>query len=134
QNILTAMFSTNDEANIDRYEQLYFLLNDLTFWGKGSGAVISGYSRNVDKPYGFELSYLNLVHKVGVMAIFVILAYASLIIRSFSQIAANYNTKYAIAALGAMTYLFIAIGNPLLFAPQSVLLHCCALYFLRDKD
>lgn len=133
-NILTSIFSKDDEANVLRYEQLFFIFNDLNIWGNGSGAVIPGYQRNDEKPYGFELSYINLIHKIGIFTLIPFISYIGLFLTIFRQIVNNVHTKYAIAALGAMTYLFVAIGNPLLFAPQSVLLHCSALYFLRDTN
>jgi hypothetical protein len=133
-NIITAIFSEQDDANVLRFEQLYYIWNDLNFWGNGSGAVVPGYERNLDKPYGFELSYINLIHKVGFLAIVIFILFINFFFKCFKQIIRNEDSKYAIAALGSMTYLFIAIGNPILFAPQSVLLHCVAIYFIRSNN
>jgi hypothetical protein len=132
-NIITAMFDNNDTANILRYEQLFYLLNDLTIFGKGLGAVIPEYSRNLEKPYGFELSYLNLIHKFGVFSLVLIILYCVTLIKAFKNIVKGYNVKYAVIAIGAMCYLLPSIGNPLLFAPQAVVLNCLALYIIR-KD
>ncbi|MEQ7800900.1 hypothetical protein ABDJ41_13940 [Pedobacter sp. ASV1-7] len=132
-NIITATFDNKDEANIRRYEQLFYLLQDLTIWGKGLGAVIPGYSRNLDKPYGFELSYLSLIHKFGIFGIVAVLLYLVIIFKAIANVIIGYNVRYAITAIGCMCYLLPSIGNPLLFAPQAVVLNCLALYLLRKE-
>lgn len=133
-NIITATFDEEDLGNLARYEQLYFLVNDLTFWGKGLGSTISDYSRNLEKPYGFELSYLSLLHKFGVFGVFGILLYIVTFLKGLRNIVNGKNVKYATVAVGCLGYLLPSIGNPLMFAPQSVLLHCIALFLLREEN
>ena len=132
--ILISIFSTEDLSNIVRIEQSYVLLNNMTFFGKGLGAVLPfGYFRNIDLPYGFEVQFLNIFHKFGIFALILIYCY----FYSF-YIAMKYITKYNnhhfnfhAAGLGGLFFLFPSIGNPLLFHPQSVLLHCISLYMFR---
>lgn len=133
-NIITSTFDDKDLANLARYEQLYYLLNDLTFWGKGLGSVIPGYSRNLDKPYGFELSYLSLIHKFGVLGLFAVMLYIIIICKAIRNIISGNEVKYAITSIGCITYLLPSIGNPLLFAPQAVVLNSLAIYLLRKKN
>lgn len=133
-NIFSAIFSQEDEANIGRFEQLFFLLGDLTWLGKGLGAVIPGYTRNEEQPYGFELSYLNLVHKFGLFAAFIVVSYFIVIARAIGHIRKRVNTRYAVMALGLMAYLLPSIGNPTLFAPQAVFLNCFAIFLLRKDE
>ncbi|RZK40532.1 MAG: hypothetical protein EOO90_14745 [Pedobacter sp.] len=133
-NIITSTFDNKDISNLARYEQLYFIINDLTFWGRGLGSVIPGYARNLDKPYGFELSYFSLVHKFGIIGIFAIIFYLIIIWRAMRNIVKGINVKYALVSLGCITYLLPSIGNPLMFAPQAVVLNSFAIYLLRKKN
>lgn len=132
-NIITAIFDDKDAANLARYEQLYFLLNDLTFWGKGLGSVIPGYSRNLEKPYGFELSYLSLIHKFGAFGLLAIVLYIINLWKAMRNIIKGIDVKYAITSIGCLAYLLPSIGNPLMFAPQAVILNCFAIYLLRKE-
>ncbi|MES2558823.1 MAG: hypothetical protein V4590_03730 [Bacteroidota bacterium] len=131
-NIAEVIFDKNDVANLDRYEQLGYLLNDLKFFGNGLGAEIMNFTRSDDKPYGFELVYFNIIHKFGVFALLIIFSYFYTIYKCakmfFNPLI---DKRIAAAALGCMGYLFPSFGNPLLFSPQSVILHCVALYFIR---
>jgi membrane-associated HD superfamily phosphohydrolase len=132
-NIFAAISDKNDKANIARYEQLYLLIKDLTIYGRGLGAIIPGYSRNLDKPYGFELSYLSLIHKFGILSILVIILYLKTISKAMKNIFNGVEVKYSVISIGAMGFLLPSIGNPLLFAPQAVTLHCLALYLLNNR-
>ena len=132
ENIASAIFDKNDIANIARYKQLEFLLNDITVFGKGLGAEVPGYFRNDKLPYGFELIYVNLFHKFGIFATVLVSNY----IYSFYQAAKSLQKKeielkYSAASLGAMCFIFPSLGNPLLYHPQLVILHCFALLLIR---
>lgn len=133
-NIITAIFDDKDGANLARYEQLYYLLNDLTLWGKGLGSVIPGYSRNLDKPYGFELSYLSLIHKFGIFGAIAVILYFVILWKAIRNIIKGIDVKYAVASIGCITYLLPSIGNPLIFAPQAVILNSFAIYLLRKNN
>lgn len=131
-NIITSMFAENDEANIERYAQLYFLLEDIDIIGKGLGATVKGASRSLEKPYGFELTYINLVHKFGAASLFIFIAYAYTLIKIFKEYKANViEKKYILMSLGLICFIFPSIGNPFLFSVQCVLMHVVALYLLR---
>lgn len=132
-NIITSIVDSDDDANLLRYEQFIYLIDDLTFWGKGLGSVIPGYFRNEDKPYGFELSYLSLIHKFGVFSIVAIALYVVTIVRALKNLFIGHEVMYSSVAIGAMCYLLPSIGNPLLFAPQAVVLHCLAIYLLKKR-
>lgn len=131
--IAQVIFDSEDISNAARYEQFYYIMDDMTLLGNGLGAVLPGsYSRSSEFAYGFELTYVNLFHKLGIVAIPLFLIY----IYMFIIIIKGFNRKdtkiiYPAASLGAMIYLFPSIGNPMLFAPQLVLLHCIALLLMR---
>jgi hypothetical protein len=125
-NPIDTIFGAQSLGNVERYAQARELLRDLVPFGHGLGAPItSGYSRSVTYPYGFELSFLNVVHKFGVLSLvyFAFLFYSVYrILRSRKPILERS------AALGLLGYTFPAIGNPVLFAVQAVFLHMLALH------
>ncbi len=126
--VLTAIIDTKDVANIDRLIQLKYLVNDITLWGNGLGAVIPGIVRNVEKPYGFELVYLNIVHKFGVISFILFMNYIITIIGAIRSF--KFNKYYSITAIGCMGFLFPSIGNPFIFAPAAVMLHIIAIILI----
>lgn len=129
--IIEKMFSEEDNNNIVRYEQLYSIVNDITFWGKGLGATISGVVRDAEKPYGFELVYINLVHKFGIFSLFLFFGWIHMFKSLFIFLYQGKYPLYTSVAIGSLGYLFPAIGNPLLMAPGLVILNCFTLYYIR---
>lgn len=133
-NIITSMFDEDDVSNIARYSQLTFLIEDMKLFGNGLGSLVEGSSRNADKPYGFELTYINIIHKFGIISLILFLIYLYTIIKIYVEYKKNLICKrYIYASMGLMAYLFPSIGNPILFGPQAVVMHVLALYLLR-KD
>jgi hypothetical protein len=131
-NIALVIFAQNDEGNITRFLQLSHLLADINLVGQGLGAVVPGNVRDVDRPYGFELSYINLIHKLGIVSMLLFFGY----LISLKRIIAHgksgpANLKYAAAALGCFSFVFVGIGNPIISSPQMVLLHCIGLFLIR---
>jgi len=126
------IFSLSEISNAVRFEQTKYLLKELSIFGKGLGASLeSGYKRD-DLGYGFEVTYINLIHKFGILSIFIFFFYFFTIFKSIRNIFHGRELKYSAAALGAMCYLFVAIGNPVLFSPTCSILHCLALYLIRN--
>jgi hypothetical protein len=123
------------EGNIDRIIQIKYLTDDLTPMGHGLGAIIPGYSRNEELPYGFEIIYLNIFHKFGIFAIVIMLIYLYTIVTLLKRIMTSHEYEKKIMGficLGALAYIFISIGNPIAFSSTSVLLHCIVLYIIRN--
>ena len=129
-NIILAMFDSEDIANVDRYEQLHYLLNDLTIFGKGLGAIVPGSVRSVVKPYGFELTYLNLFHKFGIFALIFLYGYFYVLRKSIKLMRNKVTMGYGVLSFSCMGYLMPSIGNPLLFDPSMVILNCMVFYLL----
>lgn len=130
--IVTSIFASDDASNILRYEQMGYLLRDINFVGHGLGAVISGYQRNTELPYGFEITYLNLFHKFGIIGGgLLMLCYFYSFWIGVKTIKKSINLKYSVTAIGCLGFIFPSLGNPLLFHPQNVLLHCLALLMIR---
>lgn len=126
-------FSSNERSNSVRSEQANYLISEFTFIGAGLGAALeSGYSRGI--PYGFELTYLNIIHKLGFMSIFLFIFYATTVYVAIVRVIKKIQPRESSFALGAMGYLIVGIGNPVLLSPVSVILHCIAVYSLCFAD
>lgn len=123
------LFSIEYEfGNGDRDEQRKFLVDEWTIIGEGLGAVLkSGYSRD-DMGYGFELNYENLIHKLGVIAI---LPFSLYIYTLYKVLYLKKTFEIFGLAIGLMSYLISAYGNPFLFSPLAVLIHVFVLYLIR---
>ena len=121
-----AIFDETALGNQIRYEQFRQLVSDWRFFGRGLGAPISsGYARPGEFKYGFELSYINLIHKLGVVA----LAYFGFILYSIYKVAfSSISPQEKYVAFSCLCYLVPSLGNPILFAAQLVLLHVLALH------
>ena len=110
------------------------LIEDFTMFGKGLGAVVPNYSRDI-LGYGFELSYHNIVHKFGIISLFIFASFLTPVFYSLYKIFTRSSKIYSYLPLVFMLYLLPSWGNPTIFAPVSVILHCLTLYFIRlDKS
>lgn len=123
-------FSNKEISNSIRNIQADYLIREFTFFGKGLGAPLrSGYSRDITG-YGFELTYLNIIHKLGIFSIFLFLSYIMTIMIALSRIVKKINLFRSFFAVGLMGYTIVGAGNPILLSPIAVILHCIAIYIL----
>ena len=108
------------------------LISEFSLIGQGLGAELdSNYSRN-DLGYGFELSYLSIIHKLGLVGVLICLIYLiCLAIPLFHMIFRREN-YFSWLAVGGMLFVIPSYGNPMIFGPIIVTLHCCSLYFIRQ--
>lgn len=128
--VIFTSYSTKDLGNSIRAEQFHYLMEDLTFWGHGLGASLSsGYARGATS-YAFELTYLNIIHKLGVFSVFIFSSYIITLVLAFNRILRKVYVFESLIALGLMGYLVVGIGNPLLLSPIAVSIHCLAMYIL----
>ena len=132
-NIVTKMFDSEDSSNALRYLQLTYIVDDITILGKGLGAIIPNFSRSDEAEYGFELSYINLIHKFGIFACVLFFNWAYVLFKASLNVYHRKNVFNSSLSLGCMGYLFPSAGNPLLMHPACVILNCIALYLLRKK-
>lgn len=123
-------FSLDNVSNRIRSEQFEYLKAEIKFMGSGLGAVLeSGYARD-DTGYGFELTYVNIVHKLGVFSFILFLSYAVTALYALRFI---FNPKLRIYGgfiIGLISFLVPGAGNPMLLSPAMVLLHSAALYYI----
>jgi hypothetical protein len=68
------LYSSEIAGNVTRSVQLEYIIADLNLFGRGLGSSVTGYNVG-GRTYGLELSYLNLIHKLGVFAIFILISY-----------------------------------------------------------
>ena len=120
------MLDAGGLGNAVRFEQFDKLIEDITWMGRGFGAPLSsGYARSAQFPYGFELSFVNIVHKLGVLSL---LYFAFLVYSGFAVWLSKAANAERYACLALLAYLFPSIGNPIVFAVECVFLHALALY------
>lgn len=132
-NIITDMFNSEDISNVERYEQLNFMLADVKFMGQGLGAVVPGYISSGDAPYGFELTFINTIHKFGLLSFILFTNWIYIFLFLLKRCWMRKNIVDNIIMLSSLGYLFPAIGNPVLFHPSLVMLNAIVLYHIKNE-
>lgn len=134
--MLWAIFDPNDFGNSIRYQQFNQVFKRFKLLGNGLGTeyrYIDTVLGKMKTGYLIEISYLDLFDKYGILALLLIYSYYSTYKMIISRtINAGLPSKYASFSIGMMSYLFIGVGNPVIFAAYNVLMHCLVLYFLWD--
>lgn len=121
-----------DDSSV-RPQQAAALKAEMSIIGKGLGASLeSGYSRDA-AGYGFELTYHNLIHKLGIasLAVFGLFGYICV---SALLLMVQPKPRLVVAggvSLALVLFLVPAYGNPILFAPINVVLTCFSLLVQR---
>jgi len=130
---ISYLIALETDVSHPRIIQAKALIEDFTLFGKGLGSTVPGYSRDI-LGYGFELSYHNIVHKFGIISLLIFSSLLAPVFYSLYKILTRSSKIYSYLPLVFMFYLFPSWGNPTVFAPVAVILHCFALYFIRlDK-
>ena len=78
----------------------------------------------------FELSYLNIIHKLGVLSMALFLYYLSTIILIVYRILHRKHLISSYFCFGLMAYLIMGSGNPILLSSTAITLHVIAVYIL----
>jgi len=132
--ILLFSFSNNESSNMVREDQFGAIINEFTFYGAGLGAVLnSGYVRSSEAPYGFELTFLNLIHKLGFMVIPLFISYFIPLFYGLKLIILKKGSPVIGAFLiGAMSFIIPGYANPMLLASNFVMIHIICLYILYE--
>lgn len=125
--LFIGIFSKKDVGNAVRYKQINYFLEHLNVFGHGFGADLS----EIGRTYVMEISYVDLFYKVGIFSLIVFLIYAATIVRCIQYIK-KHESKYSVTPLCAMSFIYSAFGNNVLFANSSVLLHIITLYYFLD--
>lgn len=126
-NIILFSFSSGEGSNSIRSEQFDYLVSEWSFDGAGLGSsLVSGYQRD-ETGYGFELTYINLVNKLGLFSIPLFLSYASMVFYGLRFFFFDDKRVSGAWVLGLMAFLIPGAGNPLLLAPIFVFMHFIAI-------
>lgn len=132
--IIAFNLSSKQAGNSIRSEQAIHLIEDFTFWGSGLGSALSsGYIRDI-RGYGFELSFHNLIHKIGIFSSMIFFAYIFLLSKSVWLMTTKprgIDAENVFIAFGCLLSLVPSYGNPILFSPVSAFLQVIALFLLR---
>ena len=132
--LIAFSFSDQDVSNAERNDQFHLILEDFNFIGHGLGALLSsGYVRD-ETGYGMELTYLNLIHKLGLVSIFLFLSYLCTYYLAIKIGLNNKRIYESCFAFGGMGFSIIGAGNPLLLSPAAVTLHCVVMYILLSEN
>ena len=134
--IIAFNLSSNQSGNSIRAEQSTYLIDDFTLLGSGFGSSLSsGYSRDI-RGYGFELSFHNLIHKIGIFSGMIFFVYIFMISKSvwiMTTRPRHIDAENAFIAFGCLLSLVPSYGNPILFSPVSAFLQVIALFLLRPQ-
>mgnify|MGYP001031685130 FL=1 len=131
------IFGESDVSNVSRFKMINRILPELTFFGEGWGArYIDSYIAGRDSAgYSTELSYLNLIHKIGIVSLVFFMFYMWTFFH-IVKLLAKKNIKLlssGLMAFGLVTYLFTSIGNPSLFSPTFVFMNVLALHIINKQ-
>lgn len=132
KNVIGQIFSPEDAGNSKRFFQIQLVLDRFKFWGNGLGAVFeyTFWGREYSG-YSVEVSYLNIIDKYGILSVPVLGVFVYTFICAFAGLRKrDENPEIYIMAIGACGYMFVAIGNPVLFSAYNVMLHSMILYLL----
>ena len=127
--LITFLYSNREASNSVRAEQFGYLISELHFWGAGLGTELdSGYKRD-DAGYGFELTLVNLLQKMGVFSSVYFLTVCFVLLRSIVFIFKQGLNPVVILSLSLMLACLVSGSfNPLLFSPFSVTLQIFGIY------
>lgn len=120
------------ELNVytNRLEQFDELYNEITFFGKGLGGFLnSGYSRDTLN-YGFELTVMNIFHKLGIFSLPLLLIFILPILICIYNLFTFKNYFNSLISLNLISFSIPGLFNPLLYSPINVVLHVLSIFIL----
>jgi hypothetical protein len=129
-------FSRNNISNYNRILQSSELLYEFKLYpilGKGFGATLTdGYTRNIEAPYTFELSYLELLYKLGIvgMTLFVLALMLGLI--KFYNVKDNFMISFLVSTY--LSFLFVSSTNPFIVSGMGIFLLALLFVFSETVD
>jgi len=131
--LISFQYSSSQTGNATRSIQAKLLSDEYSLFGSGLGSgLTSGYARD-QFLYGFELSYHNLIHKLGIFSLIPLYIYVHTLIMSIYRLVIRRSIFLSSIAFGLIIFVIPSYGNPMLFSPTFVTLHCLSLFFLSNR-
>ena len=129
-----SIFAGDGRGNLVRSSAMTYIFEDIQIGGNGLGAEIGGYLRSEETPYTTEVVYLNLVHKLGIVAVPLGALYW-LSLHRLNKISKKFSQSAEIFSLyGLLSFLIYSVGNPLLLSSLAVCMHLSVNYCIRVID
>lgn len=114
----------NDTSNNIRREQSAHLLNEFTLYpifGKGYGSTLTtGFVRDASIPYSFELSYLELLYKLGIIGFVAFVLTLSTLFLVIRRCEDELVKKISFVVL--LTFFLISLTNPFIVSSLGMFL------------
>jgi hypothetical protein len=115
-----------------RSTQAWYLIRDFDLAGHGLGAALSnGFVRDLNLSYAYEITPLNLIHKLGLIALLPLIAIAVPLWRSSAAVLDRRATVAELVAVGYGVFVCMGLANPALYSPSAVVVHSLVLYSMR---
>lgn len=134
--LFLSIFSATTLGNDKRLYQFQLVFERFKLLGNGLGSHFKYVylNRNIDS-YGIEVSYLNLIDKFGIFSFPMLWYFAYSYCKPVLMLIKKQgNNQINTCIIGLMGYLFVAAGNPVIFAPYNVLLHILSLLMLNYEN
>jgi ABC-type multidrug transport system fused ATPase/permease subunit len=123
-----------EEGNL-RSEQADYLVGDWSLFGHGLGSALSNsdYVRDSVLTYNFELTYHNLIHKLGIFSLLIFIGYLITILYGLMLLLKKdyHSKKIGGLVIILMSYVIVGYGNPVVFNPICVMEHLLTLALIR---
>jgi O-Antigen ligase len=118
--------SSLSESDNVRFEQLNYILQDFQthpVLGSGLGHFINGYVRSVSYPYAYELFFMSLLMKIGIVGSLLFFASLVLIFLPVFVRKYKYNTFIKLSyIITLLSIIFMVSTNPVLITPVGFLM------------
>ncbi|PTQ02301.1 hypothetical protein [Vibrio sp. ZF 223] len=114
--VIFSGYDIESSGNQLRSLQIEYLFNDISFFGKGLGSYIDGFSRRT-QGYGIELTYFNLLHKYGFFSIVYLTVFLAPMIVVIFRWLKNNMSYWDRTYIYIVPVLIASFMNPMLSAP-----------------
>lgn len=116
--LFNSIFSADASGNLTRLAQIDVIKDRLLFFGNGLG---SNFETGDHHQYGIELTYLNLIDKLGIIGLLISLIYFLMYFKFAYYIIRSTHRFIGLLGLGLMSFIWPSIGNPMLLSVSYVI-------------
>lgn len=117
-NMFTDIFSADASGNSVRLAQIDLIRERLTIFGNGLGA---NFESDDKRTYGLELTYMNLIDKLGLIGFLIGIIYFSIFLKFASFLIFTKQKFIGLLGLGLTSFIWPSIGNPMLLSVSYVI-------------